>query len=398
MPRHSVAQWDPISLLPRTEAEAHGLTRAWYTQVPLDPARSKVTYVTLQAGLLMVVTNDAMLHVIDAETGLLRWSFEASKRSSQTLAASANDKYVAVVSGTMLFVLDRGAGSLYFKREVTGVPDQGPTVTANHVAVPNTLGPIEVYPLNVEPEKILYPQYLECPGRIVGRPVVLGDALAWTTDQDKLRGHQFAELGVDFTDAVMGGVSTAAAVFPPYAFVGTRSGYVYAYDAVRSAPVWEFTSPSAIRRKPVALGTALYAMIEDGGMYSIDPKNGNQLWFSPDPKYFISASPDRIYTLDRYGSMAIIDAKTGAHTSSMKIPSSLKPLVNDQSDRLFFFTDDGLIQCLHELNRTTPISYTPPPPKAKEPLKKPAAKPAAEGAAPAEAPAGGAAAAAAASG
>ena len=52
------AQSLEVPLVPQTVAEHAGLKRAWFAQVPLDQARSKITSVTLQSGALLVVTNE----------------------------------------------------------------------------------------------------------------------------------------------------------------------------------------------------------------------------------------------------------------------------------------------------------------------------------------------------
>ncbi len=118
------AQWYSVPLIPRWQAEQHGLKRAWFTQVPLDRSRSKISSIMQQSGLLLVVTEDAMLHVIDAESGLIQWSYQAGDRRFLTLAAGANAKQVAVVNGATLAVLDRASGALVFRRELTGVPER----------------------------------------------------------------------------------------------------------------------------------------------------------------------------------------------------------------------------------------------------------------------------------
>src|SRR5262249_46730785 len=76
---HLLAQSLEVPLVPQTVAQHAGLKRAWFAQVPLDQARSKVTHVTLQSGALLVVTDESMLHVLDPETGLRQWSFEAGE-------------------------------------------------------------------------------------------------------------------------------------------------------------------------------------------------------------------------------------------------------------------------------------------------------------------------------
>src|SRR5262245_18868406 len=65
-PPDAPAQWDWVPLIFQEQAEQVGLKRAWYSQIPLYQARSKVTHLTFQSGLLLAVTDQNMLHVVDA--------------------------------------------------------------------------------------------------------------------------------------------------------------------------------------------------------------------------------------------------------------------------------------------------------------------------------------------
>ena len=238
------------------------------------------------------------------------------------------------------------------------------------------LGPLAVYPLDIPSEKVFYPHYLGTGGRVIGFPIASGDAFAWTNDKSQLRGYQFAESGIDFTVRVHGGTSTGVSAFAPILYVGSESGYVFAYDAQRGNEIWEFATGSPIRRRPVTDGKAVYVSPVDGGMYSLNPTTGLQQWFAPDPIRFVAATPDRVYSYDRYGWLVINDAHTGARLGDIQLPRDLKPITNDHTDRLVLYTDDGLIQCLHEPQYEKPLVYAPAKPKAKTPAG--AARPPAE--------------------
>jgi hypothetical protein len=278
-------------------------------------------------------------------------------------------------------VLDR-AGGLVWKRELSGVPSRGPILTEKNVAIPMALGPIEAYKLDEPPEKALYGQYLNSAGRVIGEPIAFGATIAWTSDENKLRGHQFADLGKDFTVSIHG-AATGPAAFPPNVYVGSEAGYLIAYDSQRGEKVWEFGTGSPIHQRPMPFGPIVYVLPWDGGMYCVRSDNGLQQWFSPDPRAFISASPQRAYTLDQFGRLTMIDAKSGIAADYMPISRDLKPLANSATDRMYFYTDRGLIQCLHESQLDQPVVYAPPNAPGKKPS---AAKPKAPEAAPAEAP------------
>ena len=171
------AQPIDVPLVPRTSAEQVGLTRAWYSQVPLDPARASIKHIKLQSGLLLAVTTDGMLHVFDAETGQLQWSFQVGSRILDTLSASASATHVAVANISKVFVLDRATGDLVLERQFTGTPEKGPALSEHHVVTPLVIGSLETYSFIDKAEDQLGPQYLQSAGRLIGDPAV--GASAW---------------------------------------------------------------------------------------------------------------------------------------------------------------------------------------------------------------------------
>jgi outer membrane protein assembly factor BamB len=382
------AQSINVPLISQEQAQQIGLQRAWITQVPLDRARSKITHIKLQSGLLLVVTSERMLYVIDPESGQIQWSFLIGDRRLVALPAAANATHVAVANTGRVFVLDRNTGDVVMDRELTGTPQWGPVFTAKEVFLPLVKGPLEGYPLpldeNTKPEKILSPDYLPTAGRLAGDPVATDAELIWAGDLDQINAHLFGEHAAELNHLVHEGVTTGPAIFAPQVYLGTQLGYLIAYDAERLTEAWRFSTGSPIRLRPIAIGSAVFVLPEDGGMFALEPKTGEMLWFAPDPIQFVAASPQRVYTLDKFGRLTILDAKTGARAATFRLPESIKGLTNNQSDRLVLYTDQGLIQSLHETALTQPHLFLPPKP---EPSKKgpgsspkPAAEPAADAA------------------
>jgi len=374
--KSAAAQSINVPLIAQERAQQIGLQRAWVTQVPLDRARSKITHIKLQAGLLLVVTSEHMLYVIDPESGQIQWSFLIGDRKLMSLSPAANATYVAVANTARLFLLNRATGDVVMDHEATGTPERGPVLTAQKVILPLVNGPLQVYPRDdfvllselTDPKNTLSPAYYASAGRMFGDPATSDDLLIWAGDQNRISAHLFAEQPVDFNKLVPETLSTAPSLFAPNVYLGTELGYLIAYDVDHFNEAWRFSAGSPIHRRPIAIGSAVFVLPEEGGMFAVDPKTGEMLWFAPDPVQFVAASPQRIYTLDSFGRLTMLNAKTGARTNAVSLPYSLKMLTNDQSDRLVFYTDQGLIQSLHETTLTQPVLYSPP--KKQEPTKK----------------------------
>src|SRR5688500_4394073 len=126
----------PDKLISEREATQHGLRRAWYTQVRVDPARSRVLQLTLHKDLLLVLTDQAIVHALDAGSGATRWVTQFGNPSFPSLGPAANDQYVAVVNGSTLYLLDRLSGTATAEQSLGGGPGGGPALSAAHAFAP----------------------------------------------------------------------------------------------------------------------------------------------------------------------------------------------------------------------------------------------------------------------
>ncbi|HZZ27960.1 MAG TPA: PQQ-binding-like beta-propeller repeat protein [Pirellulales bacterium] len=405
------AQAIGVPLISQEAAAQAGLKRAWVAQMPLDRARSKVTHIKLQAGLLLVVTSEGMLFVMDAENGQIMWPFRIGVRRLNALSASANASYVAVANTARLFVLDRASGNVVLDRQVTGTPERGPALTADEVILPLVKGGLEMYSLstikNAKLPENVYPSYQPWAGTLAGELNSTDSTVAWAGDLNQMY-ILFGDMKSEFNKVVPEGITSTPTLFGSQVYLGTETGYVIAYYADIAAEgtdtaksnqpanlhrlgdeLWRFSAGSPIRQRPIVTNTAVYVVLEDGGMFALRPNTGEVIWFSPDPVQVVSVSSERVYTRDKLGRISILDIKTGSRIDTLQLPQSIKPLTNDQNDRLVLFTDEGLIQCLHETAFAQPFQNSAPKIEApKKGATKPAAAPA-DGAAPAgNAPAG----------
>jgi outer membrane protein assembly factor BamB len=408
-------------VVPQMTAERHGLTRAWFTQVPGAGGRAQVTHVVQDDGMLFVQTSSAMLFALDAETGRIVWSAQVGEANRPTLRPAANgkaagetnenaavdklfdkvdassekeiakrhDKVVAVVNGSTLFLLNRADGSVYtdptnnvqWKILLPGTPEAGPLVTDDMVYIPIFNGPVQVYLIS---DSRRTSTMLSTSGHSEAPLVQVADRIAWATDKGVLEITQLKTVTVQHRIETTGPITARLSAFAPKIFAGSIDGYLYCVDESTGDVEWKLTVGSSIRESPVvipepragaALRGAVYAVSEDGGMFRTSMADGHQVWFNPSPRAFLAASPTRVYALDAFGHMLILNAKTGSTIDSLPMPEAVRPVLNSQTDRVLLTSDVGLLQCLHEPELAVPRNYIAPkaeqkpdaaaPPKAK---------------------------------
>ena len=394
-------------LVPQFTAEQHGLTRAWFFQVPAIGGRSHLTHVVQDDGMLFVQTSTAMLYAIDSETGRLVWSQQVGQPNQPSLRPGANgrataglsdnaaidkllekadssdraiaqrhDKVVAVVNGSTLYLLNRSDGTVYidpknsipWKVTLVGVPECGPLVTDDRVYVPTVDGPIAVYVIT---DSRRAANLESSSGRNLEPPVQVGDQIAWATSTGVLQITKQKDLHISQRIETTGPIISMLAPYPPQVYAGSVDGYAYSVNVSNGQIVWKLSTGSPVRESPAVIQGAAYVVSEDAGMFRVAVADGHQDWFNPSPRHFLAASPTKVYAIDSYHRMQIVSAKTGATIDTMPLPEAVMPMHNGQTDRVILSSRIGFIQCLHEPELVEPQSYVAPKPVEKPPEEAP---------------------------
>ena len=135
----------PSKLISEEDANAAGLTRAWFAQATLNREFEEVSSATVQDGVLFITTSDSLLEAFDAEKGTALWT--VSVGDEYLLPPSVNSRVVAVVCGTRLVIYDRFTGKKLNETEVYGQPSSGPILSERECYVPVFAEKILAYPI-----------------------------------------------------------------------------------------------------------------------------------------------------------------------------------------------------------------------------------------------------------
>jgi hypothetical protein len=103
---------------------------------------------------------------------------------------------------------------------------------------------------------------------------------------------------------------------------------------------------------------------------------------------FAAASKTRVYGVDDLGGLVVLDAAKGSVLGRITTDHPIHSLVNDQTDRVYLLSRDGMVECLRETDSKEPLYHVPKepekekktdtataqPPKVAQPAEKPATK------------------------
>ena len=370
-------------------AQTLQLERAWMTQAAVDPTRGVLAGLSLHKGILFVSTQQGLVQAIDAETGVIYWTTQVGNSRSITLAPGANDNYCVLTNGTHLFALERRTGRLAFERRTKNGASAGPALSDKLAYVPMYNGSIEVYHLRDTNELDKEPSVFFAAGASLAPPIIKGERLYWTTKGGFLYGDDDTSSDTRFRYQTGGLVLGGAAVFKPVkgvtvALAGSLDGSVYAVTDPDGILLWRYQAGAGVAHAPVVVSDAVYVVNDAGVLSRVDVQTGVARWQAQGVKRFLSASPTRVYTIDALGQVLVFDALHGGLIGSMFAGAVSVPFINDQTDRAYLVSTNGLIQCLHERALVKPHVHMPPAPPVTAP---PMTTPPADGTAPSETPA-----------
>jgi outer membrane protein assembly factor BamB len=340
------------------ESRRLGLKRAWFTQVRLDPARHRVQRAVLTGDRLSVLTTAGVLQELNALTGETLWIAPVGNSRYPSLGPAANDQHVALVNGSTLYVLDRTDGRPVLIRQVGGAPGAAPAVSREHVFVPLVSGRIEAYSLG---EEKFTPWYYQSFGKGMVAPLTTPASFVWATDSGHLYVGRTGELSVSFRLETRSEIIAPPAYHSPYIYAATVSGEVFAMHEMSGERRWKYATGFPIVRSPAPVADRVFITSDEPALHCVDATRGTSLWEAPRISQFAALTSSRVYGVDELGGLVALDAKSGALLGRMPTDLSTHALVNDQTDRIYLVSSEGMVQCFHELDATEPLYHKLPP-------------------------------------
>jgi outer membrane protein assembly factor BamB len=352
-------------LVGRDVAARHGLVRAWFAQIPVDPARSRVTTWYLYFDQLYGVTDSGIVTALDSETGAQLWTKRVGRPGAEAFGPGANDKYLGVVSGAKLYLLERRTGRTVWVRQLGNAPSSGPALSEKYAFVALMTGRIEAYDLE---DPATQPWYYQSKGRTFLRPTATGSIVSWPTTAGYLYVSRANDPGVLFRLETNDDIVTSPSQQSPYLFIASLDGYLYAIHESSGAELWRYSTGYSITSSPAVVGDTAYVASFQPALHAVDiaAGKGTARWVAPGVSHFAARGKDRVYAADRFGNLLILDAKTGARQGRIDVAEGMSTLVNNQTDRIYLVNDHGLVQCLREIGAEQPTRY-------REPIGKPTA-------------------------
>jgi outer membrane protein assembly factor BamB len=266
-----------------------------------------------------------------------------------------NDEYTVVITGVRIFVLRNADGGIVQERMTQSLPGAGPVMVNKNIFVPSIQDRVEYYNL----ERFNWtPDVLPSSGRVVSQPAIGGQSIAWSTDRGNVYVAGTGQPKMWYRVDTIGKVVAPIAYQQPGQYVANcLDGFVYCINERDGRSIWRQSLGESLVREPVIVKDRVYIISRDKTCFCLNMKTGDVQWSHPDIAQIVSASGERLYALDRFGNLLVLNLKNGGYYTSLAAGKIDFVMVNALTDRIYMGTRSGLIQCIHETHREFPMLH-----------------------------------------
>ena len=309
---------------------------------------------------LYTLNSSNVLQAFDAENGLVRWSQQIGDRKLPGIGIAANDAMVAVVIGTRVYCVEAQQGRVLWSHTCPGIPAAPPAMSHSYIFVPTLSGSLEAFPF--ETNGAGSQNYVSF-GSINAAPTVTGRTVSWSTERGYYNVAYYNRIGSIRTRIRTNGpIAAPAAKLGRVLFIPSMDGYVYAVDELLGSIYWEFATGSSISKQPLAVKDSLYFVSDNGKLYKVDARTGesSEGWprFVSGIERIAGAGDDYLYVINTANELVGLRLDNGTTAFSIPVGSNVN-MLNSQTDRLFFISTDGTIQCIRQTKQIHPLFHIP---------------------------------------
>lgn len=338
-------------------------------------AKPTLTMRTIPKQVLYVVTGRGTLHAMDAESGRTLWAVNVGDPRRPTLAPTANDSYVAVINGSTLIILDRNSGSPVWERPLHRSPAVGPKMSTTHVFIAGIDGSMAGYELpsaesdNRNRKPWLYPSS----DSIQKSPLITPTTVSWVTEAGRVQVATLSGTVLQYRYQSPSPIHGGVAYMPPSTLVvAAQNGYLTAMNETTGRIEWDYSTGDPIHKTPFVTDTVTLAITNRDQLVAVANKDGAYQWTSEGVAKVVAASSKRIYALDHFGNLIVLDKATGSQLGKLPIGGSDLSISNVLTDRIYLATSLGTLICLRETGAVYPTIFMPLPkaPEDKAPTRR----------------------------
>ena len=362
------AQYSGRSLPPRALLARYGLERAWQNQATLNVRSDVVRHLVADEEVVIIQSRSGLLTVFDAQSGSKLWDGQIARADQYSFPAVTNANVLLIALGSTVYARDKYNGEPLWELRLPNSPNTQPEADDNRMYVGMVDG--SCYAFNLGKIRGLQTtgdlrQYAyrtidwryRTSKPIVTPPVSNGTTVCFASETGNLYAVSARTRLLDFQFETDKPVAAPLNLFGSDLFFAGQDNNFYCLRIANGTTRWEYVTGRPVVDKPQVIGDSVYLLPIKSGMYRLTIDSGRPLWWAPEARAFVAASPNRIYVSSASDDILILDKPTGGVLGSLPLAGYPIRFANDRTDRLYIATESGGLVCLRETGANIPVYH-----------------------------------------
>lgn len=249
----------------------------WTSQPPLT-RNGRIAFADAYEDLLIVQDTGAMLSVIEAPTGKIRWNTQVGNTATRFLGNVRRDGSVIVTNETELFEFDLKSGNTLDRTPINTIATTKPVLYGDTAVLGVTPGRALAFDLK---NNIMLWDY-RFDGQIEVPPLKVDDnRVTVISSRGDIRTLAVDAARTISSGRISGDAGDTLVTDGYFQYIASVDQSVYAYEIETGERMWRIRDSAPVLVQPVLLGETLYVTTKDTGLTAILGETGEVLWSNP---------------------------------------------------------------------------------------------------------------------
>ena len=310
---------------------------------------------SLPKSSIYALGGSGQLICLNADTGAVRWKQQVGNSKQPSVGLGASNDHVAVADGTSIICLDSADGRILWTGRCSDGINTSPAVSENYIHVPLISGRLQTFPIDkfgvTSFSRVAY-------GHPSQRPLITEKHVVWTTESGHMNVAPLDRQTVAYRLKSHGGIVAQAASSKGYLYTGSLDGFVYGVKEDSGILDWEVATGQGITSAPATIGQDVFVVSGENKLFRLDAIEGTypKAWQNPVPgiRQIAGFDSELVYCLTSSGQLVGINRETRSVSKNVVGTSIEMVLHNEITDRMYFGSKTGYIQCVHSADSPLP--------------------------------------------
>lgn len=256
-----------------------GLGYRWeWTSRPPRTKGGVIAFADAYEDLVVVQDTGAMVSVIEAPTGRLRWNIQVAETNTRFLGNTRHRDSLFVTNETELFEFDMRTGNTLARHGVHDIATTRPVFFDHRAVFATAAGRLVC--LDTRRDLRLWEYQFQ--GQINTTPLKIDDErVAGISTLGDLRTLTVEDARTVSSARIAGGPDDWLVTDGEILFIASTDQSVYAFDIADGRRLWRLRTSAPVTVEPVLVGDALIVTTADTGLAAIDSVSGEIRWSNP---------------------------------------------------------------------------------------------------------------------